>query len=301
VRVVLIDHAGERGFCAGGDIAALSRSAAEGGAAARAFFHTEYRLNHLLAVFPKPVVTFMHGVTMGGGVGISMPARFRIATEKTLFAMPECGIGLFPDVGGGWWLSRLEGNTGLWLALTGARLKGADCLALGIATHYVESQRLEALKAAIASDPERLEHWLDQFSSEPGPSAVEAHRPLIDRLFEANSVEEIIERLRADPSSFAADALSKLVAQAPLSLKVSFRLLQEGARLDRFEDEMATEFRLATRVVMLPDFTEGVRAVLVDKDNRPKWSPASLDEVGDDTLDEIFGPLGRDEEWTPLN
>ena len=151
VEAVLIDHSGERGFCAGGDIRMLAESGAGDGVAARRFFFAEYQLNALLFDYPKPVVTVMDGVTMGGGVGLAMPSRYRVATERTNFAMPETGIGLFPDVGGGWHLPRLPGQTGLWLALTGARLRGADCLALGIATHFVESGQVGALKDHIIS------------------------------------------------------------------------------------------------------------------------------------------------------
>ncbi len=160
IKAVMIDHAGERGFCAGGDIRFLADSAARGGEGARNFFFTEYRLNHLLFVYPKAVIAIMDGITMGGGVGLSLPANFRIGTERTTFAMPETGIGLFPDVGGGWFLPRLPGAAGLWLALTGARLKAADCEALGITTHLVRSEDLASLKSAILSDPERIDTHL---------------------------------------------------------------------------------------------------------------------------------------------
>ena len=174
VRAVLIDHAGARGFCAGGDIRMLARSGAGDGAEARDFFRAEYQLNALLFSYPKPVIAIMDGVTMGGGAGLAMPARYRIATENTLFAMPEAGIGLFPDVGAGWWLPRLPGASGLWLALTGARLKAADSCALGIATHFTAQDRLPALKAALAATPDQVEAVLDDFADDPGPSGLAA-------------------------------------------------------------------------------------------------------------------------------
>ncbi|RYG00231.1 MAG: enoyl-CoA hydratase/isomerase family protein, partial [Caulobacteraceae bacterium] len=149
VELVLLDHAGERGFCAGGDIRMLAESGAGDGKAAREFFFIEYRLNHLLFEYPKPVAVIMDGITMGGGVGLAMPARYRVATEKTTFAMPETGIGLFPDVGGGWFLPRMPGHIGLWLALTAARIKAADCELVGVATDFVESVKIAELKAAI--------------------------------------------------------------------------------------------------------------------------------------------------------
>jgi enoyl-CoA hydratase len=168
VEAVLIDHAEGRGFCAGGDVALVRRSALEdGGAAGRAFFFAEYRLNHLLFAYPKPVVAFMDGVTMGGGVGISQPAKFRVVTENTLFAMPEGAIGLFPDVGAGWYLPRLRGRTGVFMALTGARLDGAECLWAGLATHYLPSERLAQAKARIAEAPGEIEVVLTQLSIAP--------------------------------------------------------------------------------------------------------------------------------------
>src|SRR5246500_4509014 len=163
VQAVLIDHTGERGFCAGGDIRMIAESGAADGVAAKRFFHAEYRMNHLLFVYPKPTVVFMDGIVMGGGVGISAPAKVRIATERTTYAMPETGIGLFPDVGGGWFLPRMPDHIGMWLALTGARIKAADCKLAGVATHYVDSTKLNDLKAAIVADPAAAEGLLETF------------------------------------------------------------------------------------------------------------------------------------------
>ena len=183
VRAVILDHAGERGFCAGGDIRMLQESGAGDGSAAREFFRTEYRLNHLLFTYPKPVVAIMDGIVMGGGVGLSLPCRWRVATERTTFAMPETGIGLFPDVGGGWFLPRLPGETGVWLALTGARIKAADCLALGIANDFVRSDHLEALKAAIVARPQEIETVLTEFEDDAGEPTLGPEREHLDRLF----------------------------------------------------------------------------------------------------------------------
>src|SRR5687767_13187222 len=175
VQAVMIDHAEGRGFCAGGDVVMLARSGASDGAEARAFFHEEYRLNHLLFTYAKPTIAFMDGITMGGGVGISQPCRYRVATENTRFAMPETAIGLFPDVGGGWYLPRLPGRTGHFLALTGARLDGAECLRLGLATHYMQSLVLDDLKAQILSNPERIEALLEESSTPPPAARIEAN------------------------------------------------------------------------------------------------------------------------------
>src|SRR3954465_4153570 len=181
VHAVMIDHAEGRGFCAGGDVVMIARSGAGDGSEARAFFHEEYRLNHLLFTYAKPTIAFMDGITMGGGVGRSQPCKYRIATENTRFAMPETAIGLFPDVGGGWYLPRLLGRAGAFLALTGARLDGSECFHLGLATHYVPSLALDDLKARIASEPERIEALLDECSAMPPPARIEANREAIDR------------------------------------------------------------------------------------------------------------------------
>src|SRR5947209_1454026 len=176
VEAVMLDHAEGRGFCAGGDVVMLAKSGAGDGAEARAFFHEEYRLNHLLFTYAKPTIVFMDGITMGGGVGISQPCRYRVATENTRFAMPETAIGLFPDVGGGWYLSRLPGRTGVFLALTGARLDGAECLYLGLATHYVPALALDDLKARIVAEPQRIAELLDESSITPPPARIAENR-----------------------------------------------------------------------------------------------------------------------------
>jgi enoyl-CoA hydratase len=300
VQAVLIDHSGERGFCAGGDIRMLAESGAGDGAEAREFFFTEYRLNHLLFTYPKPVVAFMDGVTMGGGVGISMPARFRIATERTTFAMPETGIGLFPDVGGGWHLPRLPGKTGLWLALTGARIKAADCVALGIATDFELAANLEAVKAEMVADPAGIERILARTDADPGQAPIAAHRGDIDRLFGAHSVEGIFEALEADGGEWATAQLATLRTKSPQTLKVAFRQLALGGAMDDFAANMTMECRIGARVVQRPDFLEGVRAVIVDKDNAPRWNPATLAGVTEAMVDEIFAPLAADQEWSPL-
>ncbi len=299
VRGVLIDHAGERGFCAGGDIRLIQESGKGDGAAARAFFASEYRMNELMFRYAKPIVAVMDGVTMGGGVGVSQPARYRIATERTLFAMPEADIGLFPDVGAGWHLAHLPGETGLWLALTGARLRGADCLALGIATHFVDSARTDAFKAALAAG-EDIEAALARFASDPGPAPVAGQRAAIDRLFAHQTVEEIVAALEADGSEWAQAQLAAITRKCPTTHKVSLREIREGARRASFADEMAAEYRIAVRMVHRPDFIEGVRAVILDKDNAPRWDPPRLEAVTEAMVEALFAELPSDEEWTPF-
>ena len=301
VQSVLIDHAGERGFCAGGDIRMIAESGAGDASEAKAFFHAEYRLNHLLFDYPRPVTALVDGIVMGGGVGISEPADVRIATERTTYAMPETGIGLFPDVGGGWFLPRLPGQTGVWLALTGARLKAADTVALGIHTHFVPAERVEALKAALTAHPDNPHAVAASFAADPGAAPSAAHREAIDRLFACDTVEAIFAALEADGSDWALSQLATLKTKSPQSLKVTLRQLRLGAAMPSFADNMAMEYRLGGRIVRTHDFQEGVRAVVVDKDNAPNWSPADLSGVSEADIDALFAPLPDGQEWTPLD
>ncbi|MET0363435.1 MAG: enoyl-CoA hydratase/isomerase family protein [Sphingobium sp.] len=309
VEIILLDHAvapdGDpklsRGFCSGGDINLVRESVlTDGGASGRRFFYDEYQLNHLMQTYAKPIVAFMDGITMGGGVGISQPARFRVATENTRFAMPETGIGLFPDVGGGWFLSRLAGRVGRYLALTGARLDGADCLAIGLATHYLPAAALPEAKRRIAAAPADVDAILTELSVPPPDANILAQTPDIDRLFSSDRLEDIIAALSADDGAFATATLATLLSKSPQTCKVALRQLDLGAAAASFADNMAIEYRIASRVLDLPDFPEGVRAVLVDKDHAPQWNPATAEEVSDRLLDAIFAPLPPEQEWRPL-
>jgi enoyl-CoA hydratase len=299
IEAVILDHSEGRGFCAGGDVAMVRRSAIEdGGAAGRAFFHAEYRMNHLLFTYPKPVVAFMDGVTMGGGVGLALPCRYRIGTENTLFAMPEGAIGLFPDVGAGWYLPRLPGRIGQFLALTGARLDGAECLWAGLATHHLLSHRLGDAKARVAEEPWNADQILNDLEAEPPLARLAMNAERIDRLFAADRLEDILAELAADPSEWAAKELKAVAAKCPTTAKVALR--QFATHRGSFAAEMALEYRLAARMIMRPDFIEGVRAVLVDKDNAPRWNPPTAEEVTEEMLDAIFAPLSPGEEWAPF-
>ena len=300
VEVVTVDHASGRGFCAGGDIVMLAESGAGDGSEARAFFHEEYRLNHLLFTYAKPTIAFMDGITMGGGVGISQPCRYRVATENTRFAMPETAIGLFPDVGGGWYLPRLPGRVGHYLALTGARLDGAECRLLGLATHYIPSLALDDVKARIAREPGRLEEILDGATAPPPETKIEAQLADIDRLFTADEYEGVLAALDEDGSDWGRAQRDILRAKSPQACKVSLRLLYDGARMPDFGHEMRQEYAVATRVVQRHDFVEGVRALLVDKDNQPRWNPPSPEGVSEHMIDTIFAPMPEGEEWTPI-
>ncbi len=302
VDLIIIGHAeGTRGFCAGGDIRMLAASGAADAAEARDFFRTEYRMNAALKAFPKPILAIIDGVTMGGGVGLSVHGSHRVATERTVFAMPETGIGLFPDVGGGWFLPRLGGEIGTWLALTGARLRGADVAAAGIATHYMPSEQLAQLLEQLAEADfsagarDRLDNILGRLSYDPGTASFDAQRATIRRCFSAARAEDILAALDAEPGDWARAEAASLRTKSPETVKVALRQLREGARLTRFEDNMAMEFRIGWRKVQSADFLEGVRAVIIDKDNAPRWKPSRLEDVSDDDVARYFAPLGADE------
>ena len=298
IEAVILDHAEGRGFCAGGDVAHVRRSALEdGGFAGRDFFRSEYRMNHLLFTCRKPVVALMDGVTMGGGVGLALPCDYRVATENTLFAMPEGAIGLFPDVGAGWYLPRLPGRIGQFLALTGARLDGAECLWAGLATHYLPSERLADAKTRVFEDPAAIAAILVELSVAPPPARLAGNDERIARLFASERLEDIISALAADPSAWAAKELKAVASKCPATSKVALRQFATS-RVD-FAAEMALEYRLACRMMLRGDFVEGVRAVLIDKDNTPRWEPGTAEGVTEQMLDAIFAPLPDGEEWTP--
>ena len=308
VRAVVIEGEGERAFCAGGDVRAVWEAGKAGhrpgepGQMTADFFREEYRLNHLIHHYSKPYIALIDGITMGGGVGLSIHGRVRIATERTLFAMPETAIGLFPDVGGSWFLPRLPGGIGLYLALTGERLKAPDCLYAGIATHWTPSGRLpEIVDALERADWDKglagLRRVLSPLTGHPDEAgALPALRPAIDRCFAGKaSVEGVIAALEHEASDWAKATLATLAKRSPTSMKVAFEELKRGAA-QSFDQSMQMEYRMA-QAAMRPgsDFYEGIRAVLIDKDHAPKWSPASLAEVGDALVESYFAPLGGNE------
>ena len=294
VRAVLVDHAeGTRGFCAGGDIRMVAQSGRADGKAGEAFFNIEYRLNTQIKRFSKPYVALLDGVTMGGGVGISIHGSHRIATENTLFAMPETGIGLFPDVGGGWFLPRLEGELGTWLALTGARLKGTDVLSAGIATHFVASENLPDVKARILGG-EPLDDILADYAQMPVRPAYVEPLDIINHCFSRLTITDICLALKMADDEWATAQADILKSRSPLSLSVSLEQLRRGARMASFEDVMRMEYRIACHIIRSHDFSEGVRAVIEDKDNAPMWSPASLSGVTPQMVEAMFAPVDEE-------
>lgn len=277
VEAVVVEGEGDRAFCAGGDIVAMHAAGRAGDGSYAAFFHDEYRLNQAIAQYPKPVIALMDGITMGGGVGISIHAPYRVATEATLFAMPEAGIGFLTDVGSTHALPRLPGEIGEYLGLTGARIGPADCRTAGIATHYVPRAELELLKQRLAHAHEGVEQVLDTFDADPGPDTLTALREGIDYHFAHDSVETILASLD-DGDDWANDQARHMRTLSPTSLKLILYALREGDG-ETIESCLRREYRIVCNLEQAGDFYEGVRAQLIDKDRSPRWNPASLADV----------------------
>lgn len=294
---VIVEGAGERGFCAGGDIRWLHDTGKEDPARGAEFYREEYLTDTAVYHFPKPYIAFIDGITMGGGVGISVHGSHRIAGDQTLFAMPETGIGLFPDVGGSFFLPRMPGKLGLFLGLTGARLKAADSLYAGVATHYIPSDvqpsAIDAL-ATRAASADQIGDILTDFTADPGEAPIAALQADIDRLFSDSDVTAILAALDADGGEWAAKQASILRSKSPTSLKLTFEQLKRGADMD-FDAAMAMEMRMAARIMEGHDFYEGVRATIFEKGAVPQWSPALLDEVSDAAIAAYFADLGTRE------
>ncbi len=289
VAHVIIRAAGDKAFSAGGDIRALYAWGRAGDETFCTFFRDEYRLNTCIKRFPKPYVALIDGIVMGGGVGVSIHGSHRIAGDRMTFAMPETGIGLFPDVGGTWFLPRLPGETGLYLGLAGTRIRTGDAAALGLATHYVPSGKHQALFEALCT-AEDVDRCLEGFAKPSGDAPLMAQRDLIDRHFSAASLDGIIANLEGDDGEWAHKALATIRTKSPTSLRITFRQLREGRRLS-FEDCMRLEFRIASRIFHGHDFFEGIRAVVIDKDLLPKWKPDSLEHLSDEDVSGYFSPL----------
>jgi enoyl-CoA hydratase len=295
IKAVMITGEGDRAFCAGGDIKSVALAVKNGGKEreeAAAFFRAEYTLNHRIFTYPKPYIALVNGIVMGGGKGVSAHGSHRIVTENTVFAMPEATIGFFPDVGGGYFLPRCPGQTGTYLALTSKRIKTFDTLYIGFATHVVPLAKMEELRAAIAAAPEKLEALLKQFSIQPEPdSELMPYRAKIDRCFIYDSVAEILAALERDASPWALETLKALNAVSPSSLKIALKQIRRGALMD-FAQVMTMEYRLSQACLDRPDFYEGVRAALIDKDRQPRWNPATVAKVKDADIDACFQSLG---------
>lgn len=297
IAAVLVKAVPGRAFCAGGDVRVTADLARDQGARAVApFFWDEYRLNWRIHTFPKPYIALLDGITMGGGVGISVHGSFRVVTENALFAMPETGIGFFPDVGGTWFLPRCPGKVGTWLGLTGARLKGADLLAAGLGTHPVPAARLAVLEDALArrldgGDAQAVvAACLAEVEGPIGETELPGLRGRIDGCFAGETMPEIIDRLGSESTGFCALQLSTLAEKSPLAVHVTLAQLRRGRDL-AIEGCLALEYRMVHRMLEAGDFAEGVRALLVDKDRRPRWRHPTLAAVRAEEVAAVMAPL----------
>ncbi len=301
---VVVTAAGDRAFSAGGDIRALTDLGKAGRYdEALQFWRDEYPLNAAIKRFRKPYVSLIDGIVMGGGVGISVHGSHRVAGDRFAFAMPEVGIGFFPDVGATWFLPRMPGEIGTYCALTGERFGVGDGLAVGIATQHIPSARFPALLDGL-SGTVSIDAMLAAFAEPVEEGPIMQRRAAIDRLFHGNRVEDILTALDREAACGRGDAdwagktAATIRTKSPLSLKLALAQVRRGADMD-FETCMRTEFRIVSRVIHGHEFYEGVRAVIVDKDNKPRWQPASLAEVSEAEVDQHFASLGPDELTLP--
>ncbi len=285
VRAVLIDGAGDRGLCAGGDIRAIYEDARAGGTALLRFWADEYRLNLLISRYPKPYLALMDGLVMGGGVGVSAHGSHRIVTERSRVGMPETGIGFVPDVGGTYLLSRTPGELGTHIALTAGAISGPDAIHCGLADHFVPSERIPDLLDALTSRP--TDDALELIAEPAPPSALAGDAAWIDHCYAADTVEEILSRLHAGGDA-AATAAKEIEAKSPTALKVTLRALRSAAAMPDLETVLAQEYRISAHALSTAEFAEGIRAQIIDKDRAPKWSPATLSEVDDRIVDAYF-------------
>ncbi|MFZ1427445.1 MAG: enoyl-CoA hydratase/isomerase family protein [Geminicoccaceae bacterium] len=297
IAAVLVKAAPGRAFCAGGDIKAVTDVVRAGGvSAALPFFREEYRLNWRIHSFPKPYVALLDGFTFGGGVGISVHGAVRVVTENTLVAMPETAIGFFPDVGATWFLPRCPGEVGMYLGLTGARLSGADCLHAGIGTHPVPASRLEELEAMLpecleAGEPsEAIAGLLAEVRGDIGEAALPERRARIDHCFGGDTMPEVLDRLGAESTGFGHEQLGLLAAMSPLAVHIAFAQIRRGRQLG-IDDALRLEYRMVHRMLAAPDFVEGVRALLVDKDKRPSWRYNNMQSVPLEEVEAFMDPL----------
>ncbi|MEU8632762.1 enoyl-CoA hydratase/isomerase family protein [Amycolatopsis sp. NPDC048633] len=287
VRAVVVEGAGERGLCAGGDIRSIYDDAKAGGTASLDFWADEYRMNAAIAQYPKPYIAIMDGLVMGGGVGVSAHGSHRVVTDRSRIAMPEVGIGFVPDVGGTYLLSRAPGELGTHAALTTAQLSGADAIRCGLADRYVPAERLPDLFDALATrTPDAA---IDLVADAPPPSSLGAW---IDDCYSADTVEEILDRLR-DSDEAAVSAAKEIESKSPTALKVTLRALRRAAELPDLESVLDQELRVSHHAFRSAEFIEGVRAQIIDKDRSPRWNPSTLAEVDDDLVEAYFAEVTR--------
>ena len=294
VTTVLIDGDGERGLSAGGDMRRIYEAIGADDDPLR-FFRDEYRMDQRILRFPKTVVAFMDGIVMGGGVGISAHADIRIVTERTAVAMPEVAIGFAPDVGATWLLARAPGETGVHAALTTARLSGSDALFAGFADLFVESATLNSLAEALTEQEASAVAAEAQRATGPTPaSALASQQTWIDACYDSDDAEQIVDRLRAKPIEQTLEAADEIERKSPTSIKVALRAIRNARQLRSIEECIEMEYRIAATLVGTPDFVEGIRAVLIDKDHQPRWNPPSLAAVSAELVDRCFARGGNE-------
>ena len=290
VTTVVLTGAGDRGFCAGGDVVAIHADAVSGGSGALDFWRDEYTLNARIARYPKPIVALMRGLVLGGGVGLAGHARHRVVTDDSAVGMPETTIGFVPDVGGTWLLSHAPGEVGTFLALTGTPTDAAGALFAGLADAFVPAERLGALVDELADGGEPS-GVIARFAASPGASALAADRSWIDRCFAADRVDDILATLRGDGR---VDVAETIEARSPTALAVTLAAVRSARTLPSLEAALVQEFRVASRFLRVPDLAEGIRAQLIDKDRAPRWNPASLADIAPGVVDAFFDPLPDD-------
>ena len=295
ISAVVVSGEGDRGLCAGGDLVALYHSARADGSEARRFWYDEYVLNAQIGSFSKPYVALMDGVVMGGGVGVAAHGSVRVVTDTTKMAMPEVGIGLIPDVGGTFILSRAPGLLGLHAALTGAPFGAADAIAMGFADHYVPHASLGEFEDAILADG--IDSALAAYATEPPASELLAQREWIDECFAGETVADIVAALRGHDAGPANDAANLIMTRSPVSVSVALEAVRRAAKLDTLEDVLRQEYRTSCACSRSHDFVEGCRAQVIDKDRNPKWSPASLAAVTSADVEAYFAPADRELEF----
>jgi enoyl-CoA hydratase len=300
IGVVLIEGNGERGFCAGGDIRGLYDSIREGGDLGKVFWREEYIMNSRIASYPKPYVAYMDGMVMGGGVGLAAHGRHRILTERTQLAMPEVGIGFFPDVGGTWLLANAPGELGTYFGLTGLPMNAADALRCRLGDVYITTARWAEARAALARlgpacNNGMVRGVLGHYSSPKERGPVEQQKELIDRAFAFDKVEDILAALLNETNDFALKARQTMLEKSPTSLKVALRLLRAARASKSLDECLIREYGAALEVFVSRDFPEGIRAAVIDKDRQPKWSPPQVAEVTPAMVDAYFAPRGVDE------
>ena len=302
--MVIIEGTGTKAFCAGGDVVAVTSAPPDikGTEKQTEFFKKEYQLNHLIGTLNIPYIALIDGITMGGGVGLSVHGKYRVATKQTLFAMPETGIGLFPDVGGSFFMPKLQGGLGMYLALTGYRLKGADCVHAGIATHICKQEELEKLKEELLGmkngNDSSIQALLNQYDSqvEKEQFTLEEVLPQIDKCFTRDSVEDILKCLDDTDSAWSQKTRKLFKSFSPTSVKITFEQMSRGKNMPTLKDCLQMEYRLACRCCEDHDFYEGIRALLIDKDKNPKWQPDTIEGVTQDIIERYFSLLSGDRE-----